>query len=152
VLGAVLAWLVVGGIGLWLQPRFTVLELAARRLAPDEGDAQPPVEQVTPNGAFDRGYIVRFPTPPGGLDVVLHHARAQRWRVVDRAGRDRATLDREGVVAIVRVAPVATTVRTRVASWVRNRQQAARRIAAVVGGALASGWVWWQIRRRPRAV
>jgi hypothetical protein len=152
VLGGVLAWLIVGGVGLWLQPRFTVLELAAQRLAPDVGAAQPPVEQVATNGAFDRAYTVRFPTPAGGMDAVLDHATTQRWRVVDRSPRGRTVLHREGVVATVRVGPAVTTVRTRVSAGVRDRQRTSRRLAAAVGAALASGWVWRQVRGRPRAV
>ncbi|HEX6254417.1 MAG TPA: hypothetical protein VFZ70_01270 [Euzebyales bacterium] len=150
--GGLLAWLLVGGLGLLLQPRFTVLELAAQRLAPASGDVQPPVEQVAPDGAFDRGYTVRFPTPEGGLGTLLDQARRQRWRVVATPGGGRATLDREGVVAVVRAGPAVTTVRTRVASWVRSRQRWARRLAAVIGAVLATGWVWRQIRRRPRAI
>jgi hypothetical protein len=152
VLGGVVGWLAVGGLGLLLQPRFTVLELAAQRLAPESGDAQPPVELVGPDGAFDRGYTVRFPTPSGGLMSLLDRAAAQRWRVVSRSRPGQATLEREGVVAVVRAGPAVTTVRTRVAARVRDLQRLARRVGLVAGALLAAGWVWQQVRRHPRAV
>lgn len=150
--GAAVAWTLVALLGFWLQPRFTVLELAAQRLAPDPASAQPAREEVARFGAFDRGYAVQFPTPDGGLDRIIDRARRQRWLVVARDGPDRVAMEREGVAATVVAGPATTVAQTRVAAWVRIRQRQARTAAAVVGGAAAVAWIWRQIRRRPRPV
>lgn len=150
--GAALAWTLAALLGFWLQPRFTVLELAAQRLAPDPASAQPAREDVGRFGAFDRGYAVQFPTPDGGLDRVVDRARRLRWRVVGPIGPDRVRLEREGVAATVAAGPSTTVARTRVAPWVRVRQRQARAAAAVLGGIAAVAWLWRQVRRRPRVV
>ena len=149
--GALLAWLLATGIGLWLQPRFTLLEVGAQRLAPDVDAAQPPVEQVQHHGAFDRRYAVRFPTPYGGLPAVVGNARRLRWDVTTTAS-DRVVLHRDGVTATVSVEGSDTRVQTRVAVWVRTRQRQGRVVAALLGAALGGWSVWAQVRRRPRPV
>lgn len=149
--GALLAGLAATVIGLWLQPRFTLLELGAQRLAPEVDEAQPPVEQVHRYAAFDRRYAVRFPTPDGGLAEVVTNASRLRWEVTARAS-DRVMLHRDGIVATVSVRPSQTLVRTRVAGWVRARQRQAQ-VVAVVLGAVLGGWsIWTKLRRRPRPV
>lgn len=149
--GALASWLLASLIGLWLQPRFTLLELAAQRLAPEVDAAQPPVEQVGRHNAFDRRYAVRFPTPSGGLPAVVANARTLRWDVTTTSS-DRAVLHREGVTAIVAVQGPDTRAQTRVAAWVRTRQRQAQ-AAATLLGAVFGGWsVWAQVRGRPRPV
>jgi hypothetical protein len=149
--GALVTWLLVALTGLWLQPRFTLLELGAQRLAPDVDAAQPPVEQVERYGAFDRHYAVRFPTPGGGLPAIVANARRLRWDVTTMAPDD-AVLHRDGVTATISVEGPDTRVQTRVAAWVRTRQRQAQ-VVAVLLGAVLGGWsVWSQVRRRPRPV
>jgi hypothetical protein len=152
VCAALLAGVLATALGLLLQPRFTVLELGAQRLAPEQQTAQPPIEQVGRYEAFDRRYIVRFPAPSGGLPAVLTHARRQRWTVRARDGTRHAVLERDGVVAVVDVSGGTILAETRVAAWVRVRQRQARWGAVVLGGLLGGLWVWAQVRRRPRSV
>ncbi|HSJ47063.1 MAG TPA: hypothetical protein VK923_20520 [Euzebyales bacterium] len=151
VFGALVTWLLVTVIGLWLQPRFTLLELGAQRLAPDVDAAQPPVEQVEHYGAFDRRYAVRFPTPDAGLPAVVAHARRLRWDV-SASGLDRAVLNREGITATLSVDGPETRVQTRVAAWVRTRQRQSQVVALLLGAVLGGWSVWTQVRRRPRPV
>jgi hypothetical protein len=147
--GALLAWLTATVIGLWLQPRFTLLELGAQQLAPDAGQAQPPVEQVDRYGAFDRRYAVRFPTPDGGRREVVANAGRLRWEVTTTSS-DRVVLDRDGIAAIVSVGPTETLVQTRVAGWVRTRQRQAQVVAVVLGGVLGLRSIRVQLRWRRR--
>lgn len=149
--GALVSWLLVTVVGLLLQPRFTLLELGAQRLAPEADAAQPPVEQVERYGAFDRRYAVRFPTPDGGLSAVIVNARRLRWEVINTTA-DRAVLSREGVTAIVSVEGAVTRVQTRVAAWVRTRQRQAQAAAALLGAVLGGWSMWVQVRGRPRPV
>lgn len=152
VLGALIGLVIATLVGLLLQPRFTVLELGAQRLAPGGLDAQPPIEQVADFSAFDRHYTVEFATPPGGRAAVVDHARRQRWQVIARGADDTVRLERDGVRADVTVAGDVTTVETRVARWVRTRQRQAQILALVVGGLWAGVAVWRVIRRQPRLV
>lgn len=147
--GAVVGWLAAAVAGLLLQPRFTALELAAQRFAPDPVTAQPPVERLGPAGAFDRRYLVQFPAGPRATDDVVERARALRWRRVDDSD-DPMVFDRGGIRATVAVSARAVTVRTAVAPSVRRGQRLARRIGAVTGAVLALVALWWWLRRRPR--
>lgn len=148
--GASFAVLAATFVGVLTQPRFTVLELAAQRLVPDGQDAQPPVEQVGRFAAFDRHYTVRFETTAPGLQDVLDTAVGRRWQVVSRSGRRGATLEREGVRAVVVVGGGTTRIDTAIATSVRDRQRWSRLVALGGGAGLASWWVWRQIRGRPR--
>lgn len=142
-----IAGLAVALAGVLLQPRFTVLEVAAQRLVPDGVSAQPPVEEVAPLRAFDRRYAVRFALPPDtGVRAVVAVAREQRWRVVEH-GDGQVVLEREGVRATVTTAGGGALVRTQVAPWVRRSQDVAVWVA-VVGGALAGGGGLWRWLRR----
>lgn len=150
--GGLAALLVATLAGLWLQPRFTVLELAAQRLAPQGAQAQPPVEEVTAYAAFDRHYVVEFPTPVAGLPAVVDLAREQRWQVRDGPDGGAVALERGGVRADVTVAGRTTRVETSVATWVRIRQEQARWAALAIGALVSAVWVWRQITRQPRLV
>jgi hypothetical protein len=147
--GAAVAFALVAAAGLLLQPRFTVLELAAQRLPPPQVQAQPPVETVAPGGAFDRAYVVKFPAFPGVLDDVVDRARGQRWTVVRRGDR-AVVLQREGVRAAVTVDGATVEVRAAVAPSVRTRQRQARIVATGAGAVAAPALLWWWLRRRPR--
>ena len=152
VIGGVVGLLVATLVGVWLQPRFTVLEVAAQRLAPEGLEAQPPVEEVAEYAAFDRHYTVEFPTPAGRLSTIVNHARRQRWEILDGPEAGEVALERRGVRADVVVATDTTRVETRVATWVRVRQRQARWLA-LLGGAVAGGvWVRREISRRPRLI
>lgn len=148
--GAVTAVLLAGAVGLLLQPRFTVLEISAQRLVPDDLPAQPPLEQVGRYAAFDRHYVVRFDTPDGGLRDVVATAVQQRWRVVSGPRDGAVVLEREGVRAIVEATDATVVVDVGVAPSVRAWQRMAR-IGALAAGALGgAAWVWLQVRRQPR--
>jgi len=149
--GALVAWLTAAVIGLWLQPRFTLLELGAQRLAPDVDVAEPAVEQVDRYGAFDRRYAVRFPTPDGGRREVVANARRLRWDVTTTSP-DRVVLHRDGIAATVSVGRSQTLVQTRVAGWVRTRQRQAQVVAVVLGAALGVRSMRVHLRRGPRPV
>lgn len=155
VAGAVIGLIAAVSLGIaaaaLLQPRFTVLELGAQRLAPDDPSAQPPLEQVGRYGAFDRRYIVDVSTPEGGLPVIVDRAGRQRWRSVDvDASGGTATLERGGVTATVDVRGDTTRIATRVADEVRDRQRIGVAAAAVAGPLIGAGWVGWQLRGNPR--
>jgi hypothetical protein len=132
-----------------LQPRFTILELGAQRLAPDDPSAQPPLEEVGRYGAFDRRYVVVVTTPEGGLPAIVDQAERQRWTVVAHGGAS-ATLERGGVTATVEVRAATTRITTRVADEVRARQRIGVVAAAVAGPIIGAGWVWSQLRGNPR--
>ena len=149
VVGALLCALVIGGAGVLLQPRFTALELAAQRLAPDRDAAQPPDEQVDTWQAFDRRYVVRFPVSDDGLTQVVERARGQRWQVVGTQRRNRVVLERQGIRATVTRADGLAEVRTRVAPEVRRAQRSAVGWSLFVGAAAgAVGMLQW-LRQRP---
>lgn len=149
VVGALLCALVIGGAGVLLQPRFTALELAAQRLAPESVAAQPPREQVDGWQAFDRRYIVRFPASDAGLTQVVEWARRQRWHVVGTQRRDGVVLERQGIRATVTRVGALVEVRTRVAPWVRRAQRTTVGCSLPVGAASgALGMLLW-LRRRP---
>lgn len=136
-----------------LQPRFTVLELSAQRLAPDDPSAQPPLEQVDGYAAFDRRYVVDVTTPDGGLAAIVDRARRQRWRVVTvgaGAGAGTAGLERGGVAATISVQGARTRITTRVADDVRARQRAGVVLGSLAGLLAGVWWVWWQLRGNPR--
>ncbi|MBW3605872.1 MAG: hypothetical protein KY460_13405 [Actinobacteria bacterium] len=149
VVGAALAVTVAAAVGVLVQPRFTVLELASQRLVPDDRSAQPPVEHVAPFAAFDRRYTVRFETPDGRLGDVIDRAVRQRWTVVARSG-DTVTLERDGVRATVVAAGPTTRITSRVAASVRTAQRWSRIVACVLGGLWGLWWVWRQLHARPR--
>ncbi|CAN5848402.1 hypothetical protein BH23ACT10_BH23ACT10_15760 [soil metagenome] len=142
--GAAVAALVVAVMGVLVQPRFTVLELAALRLVPEGRTAQPAVEQVERFAAFDRRYTVRFDASAAGVQEVIDAAAQQRWKVVTRSGGRLATLEREGVRAVVAVTGGTARIDTRIAPSVRAWQRWSV-IAALVGG--AAGGVWWTRRQ-----
>lgn len=149
VVGVALALILATVIGVLVQPRFTVLELAAQRLVLEDGNAQPPVEHVDPFSAFDRRYTVRFDTPDGGLGDVIDRAVRQRWTVVARSD-DAVTLERDGVRAAVVAAGTTTRITTRVAASVRTTQRWSRTVAGVLGGLWGLWWTWRQLQARPR--
>lgn len=141
--GAAVAVVAVTVAGVLVQPRFTVLELAAQRLVPDDRTAQPAVEQVDRFAAFDRRYTVRFDAPQTGVQNVVDNAVRQRWQV-RRSDGQVAVLEREGVRAVVTVAGGTARIDTRIADSVRSRQRWSV-VAALVCGAAWS--VWWTRRQ-----
>lgn len=149
-LGMVAAGLLAVVAAALLQPRFTVLEIGAQRLAPDDPSAQPPQEQVGRYAAFDRRYVVDVATPDGGLSAILGRARRQRWEVVVPATDGTAALERGGVTAAVTVRGPTTRITTRVADAVRARQRVGVAAATLAGLVAGAWWVRWQLRGNPR--
>lgn len=147
---ATAAFAIVAMAGVLVQPRFTVLELAAQRLVPDGQTAQPPVEQIERFAPFDRRYTVRFDTPDEGLQGVIDAAVRRRWHVVGRSGAASVTLEREGVRAVIVVAGDTTQIDTGIARSVRRRQQGSRLAALLAGAGWGAWWTWRQIRGQPR--
>jgi hypothetical protein len=147
---AIVAVTVVSVVGLLVQPRFTVLELAAQRLAPEGQSTQPPVEEVDRFAPFDRHYTVLFDTPPSGLGSLIDTAERRRWRVMSRSGDRVVTLEREGVRAVITADDGNTRVDTGIADSVRARQRWSRLVALFVGAGWGLWWTWRQIRGQPR--